>query len=269
MRIQPAGGIQDKTGQPVFTGAIVRTPGKSMVDGLTTANLGPPDYEKALGQHAEYVGALRECGLEVLILPPDERHPDSTFVEDTALLTRDFAIIMNPGAPSRRGETAGIRDVLGSFFADIGEVVDPGTVEAGDIMMAGSHFFIGLSRRTNENGARQVIGYLKKHGMSGSTVRLEKSLHLKTGAAYLEHNNMAACGEFLSKEEFQGFNILKIDEHEGYAANCIWVNDRILMPMGFLKARKTVQSAGYTVREVDLSEFRKLDGGMSCLSLRF
>jgi dimethylargininase len=254
---------------PLFTKAIVRTPGKSMVHGLTTAALGPPDYERALVQHAEYVGALEACGLEVLVLDADERYPDSTFVEDTALLTPHCAIIMNPGAPSRTGETAEMKDVLGGYFGRIEEVREPGTIDAGDVLMTGSHFFIGLSSRTNECGARQAIGILERYGMGGSTVKLEKALHLKTGTAYLENRNLVACGEFLSKREFREFNILKIDDDEGYAANCVWLNGRVLTPKGYPKARTTLENAGYPVVEVDVSEFRKLDGGLSCLSLRF
>jgi dimethylargininase len=253
----------------MFKRAIVKKPGKSMVDGLTTAGLGLPDYENALVQHAGYVKALKECGLEVVVLEGDERYPDSTFVEDTALLTRECAIITNPGAMSRQGETEDIKDALKAYYNNIEEVQAPGMVEAGDIMMVGSHFYIGLSERTNEEGARQVIQFLEKYGMSGETVSLKEVLHLKTGVAYLERNNLVACGEFLSKEAFQEFNILPIDEDESYAANCIWVNGTVLLPSGFPKAKETITKAGYAVKEVDVSEFRKLDGGLSCLSLRF
>jgi len=253
----------------MFKIAIVRKPGKSMLKGLTTAELGLPDYENALVQHAEYIKVLKECGLEVMVLEEDEKHPDSTFVEDTALLTRECAIITNPGALSRRGEIIEIKNVLKEYYSYIEEVQEPGTVDAGDIMMVGSHFYIGLSERTNEKGAEQVVEYLEKYGMRGSTVNLEEVLHLKTGVAYLERNNLVACGEFISKEEFQGFNILEIDKDESYAANCIWVNDTVLIPRGFPKAKEMIKSEGYAVKEVDVSEFRKLDGGLSCLSLRF
>lgn len=253
----------------MFTRAIARTPGRTMVHGLTTAGLGPPDYEKALAQHADYVKALGECGLEVLVLEADEAYPDSTFVEDTALLTRECAIITNPGAPSRRGEIVAIKRVLEEYYRDIEEVQAPGTVDGGDIMMVGRHFYIGLSDRTIPMGAGQVIGFLEKYGMSGSLVTLENVLHLKTGVAYLEQDNLVACGEFLSNKAFQGFNILEIDGDESYAANCIWVNGTVLVPKGYPKAKGTIEGAGYEVREVDVSEFRKLDGGLSCLSLRF
>jgi len=253
----------------MFKRAIVRTPGKSMIHGLSAAGLGLPDYQKALNQHEAYIKALQECGLDVLILPADEQYPDSTFVEDVALLTKEWAIITNPGTPSRRGETVAIKKVLQEIYPNIAEVKEPGTVEAGDIMMVGSHFYIGLSERTNENGARQVIEYLEKYGLSGSVIKLAELLHLKTGVAYLERNNLVACGEFITHEAFQKFNILEIAEDESYAANCIWVNDRVLIPAGCPKARETIQSAGYLVQEVDVSEFQKLDGGLSCLSLRF
>lgn len=253
----------------MFKIGIVRKPGKSMLKGLTTAELGLPDYENALVQHAEYIKVLKECGLEVMVLEEDEKHPDSTFVEDTALLTRECAIITNPGALSRRGEVIKIKNVLKEYYSNIEEVQEPGTVDAGDIMMVGSHFYIGLSERTNEKGAEQVVKYLEKYGMRGSTVNLEEVLHLKTGVSYLERNNLVACGEFISKEEFQGFNILEIDKDESYAANCIWVNDTVLIPRGFPKAKEMIKSEGYAVKEVDVSEFRKLDGGLSCLSLRF
>ena len=253
----------------MFKRAIVRTPGRSMVYGLTTAKLGHPNYELALLQHTEYIEALKKCGLEVRLLKADEQYPDSTFVEDVALLTQECVIITNPGTLSRSGETTEIKEVLKDYYKVIEEVRNPGIVEAGDIMMVGSHFYIGLSERTNENGAQQVIRYLEKYGMSGSVIRLEKVLHLKTGLAYLEQNNLIACGEFPIKNEFQKFNILKIDEDESYAANCIWVNDRVLILKGFPKAHETIKNAGYSIIELDVSEFQKLDGGLSCLSLRF
>lgn len=253
----------------MFTKAIVRTPGRSMIGGLSSANIGLPDYELSLQQHEAYIKALEKCGLKVILLDPEEEFPDSTFVEDVALLTDQCAIITNPGAESRKGEIVSIRNELEEYYDDIEQIVHPGTVEAGDVMMVGSHFFVGLSQRTNEEGAKQLISLLNNYGKTGSVVKLEKVLHLKTGLAYLEKNNLVACGEFLTKNEFRNFNILKIDETESYAANCIWVNKKVIVPMGYPKAKKTIKDAGYEVIEVDVSEFKKLDGGLSCLSLRF
>ena len=240
-----------------------------MVRGLRSYDLGMPDYELALRQHADYVRALQQCGLETIVLDADERYPDSVFVEDTALLTPSCAIITRPGAETRRGEEVETKEVLTGYYEKIYEVTAPGTLEAGDIMMVGSHFFIGISERTNRAGAEQVIAFLEKHDMTGSTVELEKVLHLKTGVSYLENNNLIACGEFTMNREFRRYNLIEVDPTESYAANCIWVNDIVIVPEGYPLTRKKIDTAGYETLAVDLSEFRKLDGGLSCLSLRF
>jgi dimethylargininase len=253
----------------MFTKAIVRTPCKAMVNGLSTAHLGRPDYPKALVQHADYIEALSKCGLQVTVLPPDEEFPDSTFVEDTALLTPHCAILTNPGAPSRTLETGSILPVIREFYDTVEVIKSPGAVEAGDIMMVGDQYYIGLSERTNQAGAEQVIALLESHGMRGSIVDITGVLHLKTGLGYLEHNNLLACGEFLNKPGFQHYNLMRVDPHEAYAANSIWVNETVLVPAGFPATSSLIASAGYRVREVDVSEFQKLDGGLSCLSLRF
>jgi dimethylargininase len=252
-----------------FSKAIVKTPSESLIDGLSTAKLGLPNYKKAIKQHEAYIEALRSCGLKVHVLPPSDEYPDSVFIEDTALLTQFCAIITNPGAPSRRGETESIKPVLGDYYQNVFEIKQPGTVEAGDIMMVGTHYYIGLSERTNKSGANQVIDILNQHNLSGSTLKLKKVLHLKTGVAYIENNNLVACGEFIHHHDFQKFNFLEIEDNESYAANCVWVNDRVLIPKGYPNARQTIEMAGYETLELDVSEFKKLDGGLSCLSLRF
>ena len=149
------------------------------------------------------------------------------------------------------------------------KIEEPGTVEGGDIMMVGLLFYIGLSARTNKYGAQQTIDILTKHDLNGSVVSLEKVLHLKIELAYLENNNLVACGEFVLKEQFQQYNIIEIDEDESYAANSIWVNNRVLIPKWFPKTKALITIAGYDTIEVDVLEFQKLDGSLSCLSLRF
>ena len=186
-----------------FSRAIVREPGPSLIHGITTANLGVPDYSLALEEHRAYVQTLTECGLTVTTLPPDDHHPDSTFVEDTALLTPECAIIMRPGALARRDETIGMENVIRGFFKKIERVEAPGTADAGDILMVGSHYYIGLSQRTNLHGATQIIKILKSHEMTGSTVPLERVLHLKSGVAFLENNTMVVAGEFKARPEFK------------------------------------------------------------------
>ncbi|NQZ09383.1 MAG: N(G),N(G)-dimethylarginine dimethylaminohydrolase [Algicola sp.] len=253
----------------MFSNVIARTPCKNMVAGITSADLGAPDYDKALLQHQNYISALKQCGVKVTLLDADDNYPDSTFVEDTALLTPHCAIITHPGADSRKGETVEMKTVVAKFYDNVEQIEAPGTVEAGDIMMVGSHYYIGLSERTNEAGAQQMIDILQRYNMTGSMVTLTEVLHLKTGLSYLENNNLLACGEFLTKPEMQQYQLIEIDADESYAANCIWVNDVVIVPDGYPKARAAIEAAGYKTLAVDVSEFRKIDGGLSCLSLRF
>ena len=253
----------------MFTNAIVRTPCKNIIKGITTSNEGEPDYIKAINQHKLYINALKYCGLEVTVLPEKEDYPDSTFVEDVALLTPTCAIITHPGAPSRQKETKSIKSVLVDFYDTVNLIKSPGTVDAGDIMMVGSHYYIGLSKRTNLAGANQVIKILEKNDMTGSTVPLSDMVHLKSGVAYLENDNLVLAGEFINKPEFEKFNPIKIDDDEAYAANCVWINDYVLVAKGYPKTKKSIEEAGYETIELGMSEFKKLDGGLSCLSLRF
>lgn len=256
----------------MFENVIVKRPSKSMVEGITSApELGKPDYELALKQHDTYIEALKTCGVKVTVLEADEAFPDSCFVEDVAVLSKKCAIITNPGAKSRNGETKGIIDTIKSFYSEdkIEYIKSPGTLEGGDVMMVGEHFYIGLSARTNQEGAQQFISALNKHGLTGSVVPLEKVLHLKTGLSYLENNNLLVSGEFVDKEVFKDFHKIIITEDESYSANCIWVNDKVIVPAGYEKTQRAIENAGYEVVLVDTSEYRKLDGGLSCLSLRF
>lgn len=256
----------------MFKNVIVRKPCKSMIDGITSApELGKPDYDLALKQHASYIEALKKCGVGVSILEADENYPDSCFVEDTAVLTRKCAIITNPGAKSRKGEEKNIIATIKKFYAEdkIEYIKNPGTLEGGDVMMVGDYFYVGLSARTNKEGAEQFINILRKYGLDGTAVELKEVLHLKTGLCYLENNNLLISGEFIKDSRFEKFNKIIIDEALSYSANCIWVNDKVLVPAGYDKTKKQIEEAGYEVIEVDTSEYRKLDGGLSCLSLRF
>lgn len=256
----------------MFKNVIVRRPGKSLVSGITSSpELGTPNFEKALEQHDEYIRALQDCGVEVTVLDPMEEYPDSCFVEDVAVLTPRCAVITNPGAATRKGEIAGIESVIAKHYPaeKIERIKAPGTLEGGDIMMVGNHFYIGLSARTNQEGADQLIGILEKYGHTGSIVPLTEVLHLKTGLSYQEDNVLLVSGEFVDKPDFASFKKIVIDADEAYAANCIWMNGTILAPAGFPKAHKAMAEAGLKLRILDTSEYRKIDGGLSCLSLRF
>lgn len=250
--------------------AIVKKPAKTIVNGITTSNLGKPNYKKALKQHKEYVNILKECGVKVEVLEADEKYPDSTFVEDPAVLTKNCAIITNPGADSRKGETKDIKKAVEKYYDNnIYEIESPGTLEGGDIMQVDDHFYIGISDRTNKNGARQLLTYLNNHGYTGDIVEFEGILHLKTGMSYIGDRTLLITDLFADKDIFADFNKIKVGKKEAYAANCIRINDFVIVPAGFPETKKSIEQAGFKTKTVDVSEFRKIDGGLSCLSLRF
>lgn len=253
----------------MFKNAIVRKPCPEMIDGLTSASLGRPDFLKALEQHSQYVDALRSCGLEVEVLEADSQFPDSVFVEDVALCTPECAIVTNPGACSRNGEKLKIRSVLESYYKQVESIRAPGSLDAGDVMMVGQHYYIGISQRTNTQGADQLIEILERYGMTGSTVPLKEMLHLKSGLSYLEQNHLLISGEFINHPAFAEFQKIEVDANESYAANSLWVNSTVLVPSGFPRTLAKIKKTGYRTLILDVSEFRKLDGGLSCLSLRF
>lgn len=255
-----------------FTRAIVRPPAATFARGLTTAGLGPPDLPLALAQHASYARALEACGLAVTTLPADDRFPDSTFVEDTAVLARGLAVLCRPGAPSRAGEVDAIREAVASFFPSRAAIEAPGTVDGGDVCEAGDHVFIGVSERTNEEGARQLAGHLATRGLSSTLVDVRGIpglLHLKSGIAWLGGRTLAVASSFADRSELAGWDLLRVPAGEEYAANAVLVNGRLLVAAGYPLFEAAVRARGLPTAVLDMSEFRKLDGGLSCLSLRF
>lgn len=253
----------------IFKNVIAKTPGKSYVGGLTTSDLGTPDYDKLLVQHEAYIEALKKCGVEVTLLSPSEEFPDSTFVEDTAVLTSDFAVVTNPGADSRNGEIVEIESVLKDFYKKFHYIKAPGTLDGGDILQAEDCFYIGISERTNEEGARQLKEILESEGFEATIIPLEKFFHLKTGIAYLGNNKMVVAGEFVDHPAFDSYEKIVIGKEDEYSANCIRVNDYVIIPQGYSETKRKINEAGFETIELDMSEVRKQDGGLSCLSLRF
>src|ERR1051325_8236155 len=168
----------------MFTKAIVRRPCLNFASGGPSVDLGAPDFDRALQQYRAYCEALETCGVNLIELPPDDDQPGSTFVEDTALLTARGAVLTRPGAESRSGEVDSIAPVVHEYFSDVYTIEAPGTLDAGDVCEAGEHFFIGISRRTNEHGARQLAGLLESFGYSSTLIDirgLSNILHLKSG----------------------------------------------------------------------------------------
>jgi dimethylargininase len=256
----------------VYTRAVVRPPGESFDGGLTSAELGKPDFDLAVQQHEAYCGVLEECGLRLTRLAADDRYPDSTFVEDTAILTPHGAVICRPGAVSRRGETEEIARVLRPDFTRIYTIREPGTVDGGDICEAGDRFFIGVSHRTNEAGATQLAAFLAELGYTSTLIDirgLSNILHLKSGIAYLGNSRIVIIDELKDRKEFSGYDRIHVNTEEAYAANCLLVNDRVLVASGYPGLQRRLRELDYETIVLDMSEFQKMDGGLSCLSLRF
>jgi dimethylargininase len=256
----------------MFRNAIVRPPSPSFAQGLTTAGLGAPDHALALAQHARYCDALEEAGLSLIELEPDSRFPDGTFVEDDAVLTPGGAVLARPGAESRRGEVEQMREVLSRFYRKVKAIEPPGTLDGGDICEAGDRFFIGISRRTNEEGARQLAGILEPEGFGCTFVDIRRTrgiLHLKSGIACLGGGRLVLIDALAGREEFRGREVIRVEAGESYAANCVQVNDSVLLAAGHPKLARSLADLGYRVVPLEVSEYRKMDGGLSCLSLRF
>lgn len=255
-----------------FRRAIVRAPAANFADGLTTVDLGAPDVPKAKAQHDAYCRALEGCGLALTRLPADPRHPDSTFVEDAAVLTPRGAILTRPGAPSREGEVESIAVALAPFFPAPRRIEAPGTLDGGDICEAGTHWFIGVSDRTNPEGARQLARLLADEGLTSSLVDIRDVagiLHLKSGIAWLSGRRLVVIDSLAGEAAFAGWDLVRVDPAEDYAANCVVVNGAVLVAKGFPRLERQLTVLGYRPLVLDMSEFQKMDGGLSCLSLRF
>jgi len=256
----------------LFRNAIVRIPGSNFAEGLTTAGLGAPQYDKVLRQHSCYRQALEECGLTITILDADLRYPDSTFVEDTSVLTSHRAILTRPAASGREGEVGAIRETIGGFFPAMAEIQAPGTLEGGDICAAEDHFFLGLSHRTNEEGVRQLAVYLAGQGYTSSVIDIRGMagiLHLKSGISYIGNNTLVAVEEMAANELFRNYEMIRVPLQESYAANCVRVNERVLAAAGYPHFTAELAGRGFLPLVLEMSEFQKMDGGLSCLSLRF
>jgi dimethylargininase len=255
-----------------FSHAIVRPPPESFAGGLTTAADGPPDLGLALAQHGAYCQALSACGLEVIGLPADDRYPDSCFVEDTAIVTARGVVLTRPGAPSRQGEVAAIEPALRERVVHLARIEAPATVDGGDVCDAGGHYLIGISARTSEAGARQLAGILEDWGYRASLVDLggqPSLLHLKSGISYLGDGRMVATPAVAGHPALAGYDTIVTAPGEDYAANCVAINGRVLVAAGYPRLAAALAAAGHNLLVLEMSEFRKMDGGLSCLSLRF
>ena len=258
-----------KENQKMFTRAIARKPGPNFAQGLTTAvNEEPLKYATLVNQHKEYIAALKSIGLEVILLDALPNHPDAYFVEDTAVVTADVAVITNPGAEARKGEEETIAPVL-ARYRKTENIQAPGTVDGGDVLQVGEHFFIGVFERTNPEGADQLGRILEGYGYTWTTVVVGAGLHFKSSVNYVGKKTLLVTEDFVGHEQLKGYDIIVVDKTESYAANTLFINDHLLIPRGYPGTRKKLAALGFTTIELDTSEVRKMDGGLTCMSIRF
>ena len=252
--------------------ALALRPGKSYPFGITEEELGMPDYELTIQQHESYCQALRKGGLYVDVLEAEESFPDSCFVEDTAVITDYGAIITLPGAPSRRGEVKKVEEALRKYVPIIGRIEEPGKLDGGDIVKAENHFFNGLSRRTNEEGARQLQKILRQYDYSFSTIDVPDKkfpnniLHLITGSTYIGRNTFVSLHEFADIYRESGFKVIEVPGEEKHAANLVAINDHLLIPDNCPRTREQLED--FNLMELETGEFRKQQGSLTCLSIR-
>jgi len=251
----------------VYTQAIVRRPCTNFKDGITEADLGMPDHQLSLMQHDAYCRALERCGLKIVQLPPDPGFPDSCFVEDTAVIADGAAVITRLGHITRRGEEKSIASTL-SQSKQLLYIKEPGTVDGGDVMRMGDHYIIGLSQRTNSDGARQLASFLASLGKSATTVQVERFIHLKTYVSSVE-DEILLCLEGYINPDWQkaAKHLISVPPEEHWAANCLGANGKVLVPASCPKTSEALEKAGKEVLCLDMSEFQKMDGRLTCLSI--
>lgn len=251
--------------------AVTRPPCDNFTEGLTHGRLGKPDVKLAKAQHSCYVDALRKCGADVTVLRADNDYPDSCFTEDEAIVTDRMAVIPAMCRPSRQGEEIRMRPIIETFYAGrIERILAPGTLEGGDICRADNHFLIGISSRTNEEGARQMAAIAEKYGFTSAfcDIRGIDILHLSTGMSYIGDNTIICVPEFRHFEAYKPYRVIVTSRKEAYAANCVRMNDKVIMAEGFPGTERKLRKAGFDVVTVPMTEFEKQDGGLSCLSIR-
>jgi dimethylargininase len=252
-----------------FTKALVRAPGRSVVNGLSSQAGPRPSFETIAAEHARYVEALGACGLAVEVLAPLESYPDSIFVEDPALVFTGAAILLRPGAPSRQGE---VKEIEGALRKRFGRVlaIEEGFADGGDMLLTPAGMFIGLSSRTDQSGAKQLAGLLRQLGMDSRIVKTPPgTLHLKSDCSLIADDHILCTATLAASEIFHDYRKLVVPESERAAANALRLNDTILVGDRFPQTIQLLEEQGYNVKPVPNEGVGRIDAGLSCMSLRW
>jgi dimethylargininase len=249
--------------------AIVRPPGNSFTRALTGQQPRPAiDVALARQQHLEYCAALRAAGLDLMTLPPVERYPDACFVQDTAVVLGELAILGRFGVESRQGEEAAVRRALQGQKRLVA-IRSPGTLEGGDVLIMGSRVLVGLSARTNRAGFAQLRDWLELEGATVDALPVPAGLHLLSGCTYLGQGVLLATDAYADLPVFSGLDVVRVPPGEAYAANALGIGASVVLPAGHVHTADQLHARGFSVLAVDLSEFAKADGGATCLAVVF
>ncbi|WP_416413645.1 dimethylarginine dimethylaminohydrolase family protein [Pantoea sp. App145] len=251
-----------------FTQIIARLPADNCAAGLTTASLGAPDAELTRRQFWDYLNAMLSLRLKVTLLPAEADFPDAHFVEDTAVIVPELAVITHPGAPQRAGEVESIKAVL-KDFRPLKVMSERGTLEGGDVMLIDKAFYIGLTTRTNEAGISEFASLVEPYGYSVTSVEVDEGLHLKSAINYVGKNTLISTEKFARLPQFSHYQHLIIPDEEIYAGNTLLINGTLITPTGYPATLAQLRTLDMPIIELDTSEIRKMDGGLTCLSLRF
>jgi len=252
-----------------FNSAIVRTPGRSVVNGLQT-NSGPaPVFETVLAEHQSYISALQAAGVEVTVLDALEQFPDSIFVEDPALVFSEAAILLRPGAPSRMAEAEELASTLAARFPSVLPLRE-GFADGGDILITPDRVLVGLSARTNASGAADLQRLLESIGKPSKVVEVPRgTLHLKSDCSLVDEETILATPELARSGLLASYRTLVVPEDERHATNALRINDAMFIRAGCPRTLELLQKHGLKVSPLPASEIAKIDAGLSCMSLRW
>ena len=226
----------------------------------------PIDMDVARTQHDAYVHTLAELGCQVVELAEEPDLPDSVFVEDTAFILPEVAVITRPGADSRKPEIETIIPALSQYRALL-HVAEPASVDGGDVLVLGKQIFIGMSTRSNMAAVDQLNELLDTYGYTVHAVEMTDCLHLKTGVTRVDDKTLLINKNWVDPTYFPGFDLIEVDASEPFAANCLPVRGKIIYPTTFPKTRARLEAKGFVIAPVDLSELAKAEGAVTCCSL--
>jgi len=226
----------------------------------------PIDAGRALVQHRAYTQALEALGCALQWLPPLPECPDGVFVEDTAVVLPEIAVVTRPGAASRRGETASVAAALGLRLPAV-QITAPGCLDGGDVLRIARTLYVGVSGRTNEAGSAQLAQLLGPYGYRVETVPLEGCLHLKSAGSFIPPDVLLVNPAWVEARAFGEWRVIAVDEREPHAANTLTLGDTTLVSAAYPHTCRRLEAAGVRTRAVDVSELHKAEGGLTCMSL--